>query len=105
MTRDYYKVLLVGQSGKGKTFSFRDMDPETTGFINIEDKPLPFKNNFKHHIRPTSTTDVLAAIKDYAKNETITCVCIDSFSAYMDLALAEAKKPRKVLIYIIIIMI
>lgn len=28
MTRDYYKVLLVGQSGRGKTFSFRNMNPE-----------------------------------------------------------------------------
>ena len=45
--RDYYKVLLVSQSGKGKTYSFRNMNPDTTGFVNVENKPLPFKNNFK----------------------------------------------------------
>ena len=49
--RDYYKVLLVGGSGKGKTFAFRNLDPKTTGFINVEDKPLPFKNEFVHHKR------------------------------------------------------
>lgn len=95
MKRDYYKVLLVGQSGKGKTYSFRNMNPETTGFINIENKPLPFKNNFKHHIRPVSTAEVLESIKEYAKNDEIKCICIDSLSAYMDLALAEAKKSKK----------
>lgn len=42
--RDYYKTLVVGASGRGKTYMFRDLDPNTTGFINVEDKPLPFKN-------------------------------------------------------------
>ena len=51
MTRDYYKVLLVGQSGRGKTFSFRNMNPDTTGFINVEDKPLPFKNKLLPNYR------------------------------------------------------
>jgi hypothetical protein len=95
MTRDYYKVLLVGQSGKGKTYSFRNCDPLTTGFINVENKPLPFKNNFKHHKKPNTTTEVLEAIKEYATNPEIKAICIDSFSAYMDMALAEAKKTQK----------
>lgn len=93
--RDYYKVLLVGQSGKGKTFSFRNMNSNTTGFINIENKPLPFKNKFKFHSRPSTTQEVLDTIKEYATNNDINCICIDSFSAYMDLALAEAKKTKK----------
>ena len=54
MTRDYYKVLLVSLSGKGKTYSSRNLNPETTGFINMENKPLPFKNTFKHQKRCTN---------------------------------------------------
>ena len=95
MTRDYYKVLLVGQPGKGKTMSFRNMNPETTGFINQEDKPLPFKNKFKHHARPKSITDTKAVLKKYADDPTITAICLDSLSAYMDMLLAECRTTKK----------
>lgn len=93
--KDYYKVLLVGNSGKGKTYSFRNMNPDTTGFINVENKPLPFKNAFKHHSRPTNYQQVLDTIKQYAENKDITAIVIDSFSAYMDLVLEEARRTKK----------
>ena len=95
MNRDYYKVLLVGQSGKGKTFSFRNMNPNTTGFINGEDKPLPFKNKFKYHSRPKTISDTKKALKEYADNKEIDCICIDSLSAYMDMLLAECRATKK----------
>jgi hypothetical protein len=95
MTRDYYKVLLVGQSGKGKTFSFRNMNPETVGFINVEDKPLPFKNKFKNHSRPKNTTEVKTALKKYADDTTVTAICLDSLSAYMDMLLSECRATKK----------
>ncbi len=95
MTRDYYKILLLGQSGKGKTYAFRNMDPETTGFINVEDKPLPFKNKFKYHNRPKTITDVKLALKQYADNKEINHICIDSLSAYMDMLLAECRATKK----------
>ena len=93
--RDYYKILLVGSSGKGKTYSARNMNPMTTGFINIENKPLPFKNNFKYHCRPNTHTEVLTSIVEYAKNPEITAIYIDSFSAYMEMVLNEARKTKK----------
>lgn len=95
MLRDYYKVLLVGPSGKGKTYSFRNMNPNTTGFINVENKPLPFKNQFKYHKRANSTQEVLDTIYEYAKNLEITAIVVDSFSAYMDLVLTEARQTKK----------
>jgi hypothetical protein len=39
--REAYKIAIVSSSGRGKTYSFRNLDPATTGFINIENKPLP----------------------------------------------------------------
>lgn len=93
--RDYYKVLLVGQSGNGKTYSFRDMNPDTTGFINVENKPLPFKNKFKYHKRISRYSEVLETMVEYAKNPEISSIVIDSFSAYGDLLLAEARKTKK----------
>lgn len=95
MIRDYYKVLLVGQSGKGKTMSFRNMDPETTGFINQEDKPLPFKNKFKHHSRPKNIAETKAVLKKYADDPSIKAICLDSLSAYMDMLLAECRATKK----------
>lgn len=95
MARDYYKILLVSQSGKGKTYSFRNMDPETTGFINVENKPLPFKNNFKFHGKPVASGGVFAALKAYSENPTINCIVIDSLSAVLDIFLAEAKATKK----------
>lgn len=93
--RDFYKVLLVGASGKGKTYSFRNMNPETTGFINVENKPLPFKNNFKYHKRINTYTEVYDTLIEYAKNPDVKVVVIDSLSAFMDLVLAEARKTKK----------
>lgn len=95
MIRDYYKVLLVGSPGKGKTYSFRNMDPSTTGFINVEDKPLPFKNKFKYHNRPKTVAETKIALKQYADNKEITSICIDSLSAYMDMLLAECRATKK----------
>lgn len=95
MERDYYKVLLVGSSGKGKTSSFRNMNPETTGFINIENKPLPFKNKFKYHSRPTTVNDTKTILKSYAENKDIDVIVIDSFSEYVELLLAECRNTKK----------
>lgn len=95
MARDYYKVLLVSLSGKGKTYSFRNMDKDKTGFINVENKPLPFKGNFKYHGKPIAQGGVFAALKAYSDNPEINCIVIDSLSAVLDMFLAEAKATKK----------
>lgn len=93
--RDYYKILLVSQSGKGKTYSFRNMNPETTGFINVENKPLPFKNKFKYHARPTSIGQVISTFKEYAENPEIKSIVFDSLSAYLDMVLLQARATKR----------
>ncbi len=95
VTRDYYKILLVGSSGKGKTYSFRNMHPHTTGFINVENKPLPFKNNFKYQTKINTYLEAFDTLAEYAKNPEIECIVFDSFSKYTDLVLAEARKTKK----------
>lgn len=95
MERDFYKILYVSQSGKGKTYSFRNMNPETTGFINVENKPLPFKNKFKFHSRPTTYQEAYTQLIEYAKNPAINCIVFDSFSAYVDLLLLDCRKTKK----------
>lgn len=91
----YYKVALVGASGKGKTYSLRDLDPETTGYINIEHKPLPFLNKFKHYVETTNFKEAYDTIIEYGKNPEITSIVVDSFSAYVDSLLAECRKTKR----------
>lgn len=71
------------------------MDPETTGFINVENKPLPFKNNFKYHTRVTELSQAQSALVEYYKNPEIKSVVFDSFSAYVDLLLAHCRASKK----------
>lgn len=95
MTRDYYKTLLVSQSGKGKTYSSRNLDPEKTGFINMENKPLPYKNKYKYHKRCTSYKEAYDALIEYAKNPEIEVIFFDSLSAYFDSLILFCRKNFK----------
>jgi len=94
-TRDNYQFAIVGPSGRGKTYSFRNMDPLTTGFINAENKPLPFKNNFKHYAKPGNWQDTYNTLIEFAKNDEITSVVLESFSAYVDSLLKTAREIKK----------
>ena len=93
--RDYYKILLVGSSGRGRTYSFRNMDREKTLFINVENKPLPFKGRFKHQVVPYNCAEVLKALVDGSKNPDIDCIVVDSFSAYVDMLMSEARATKR----------
>lgn len=90
-----YQFALVGTPGKGKTMSFRNMNPETTGFINAENKPLPFINKFKHYSAPNSWQEIYQKLIEYAKNDAIKCVVLDSLSAYMDSLLKTAYDTKR----------
>lgn len=90
-----YQIAIVGQSGKGKTMAFRNMNPDTCGFINMERKPLPFVNNFKHYSQPNNWQECYQTLIEYAKNKEITEVVLDSFSAYIDSLLKTARETKK----------
>lgn len=40
-------VLIIGESGTGKSTSMRNCDPDTTAIVNPVGKPLPFKGSGK----------------------------------------------------------
>jgi hypothetical protein len=95
MAKQNYQFAIVGMSGKGKTMSFRNMDPITTGFINIENKPLPFANKFKYYSTPKDWQETYQTLIEFAKNPEITQVVLDSFSAYVDSLLRTAREIKK----------
>ena len=92
--RDYYKTLIISASGQGKTFGFRNMDAVRTGFINAENKPLPFPKTFKHLARPKKWAGVNAAFDDYAANPEINVIVIDSISAVFEMWVDECRANR-----------
>lgn len=92
---DFGKVLVLAQSGYGKTYMFRNCDPETFGFINTERKPLPFKKVFKFHGKPISWNGFIQNLRDFADNPEIKTIGIDSQSMAFDLLYQECQKNFK----------
>jgi hypothetical protein len=95
MSKTPYQFLLIGMPGRGKTMALRNMNPETTGFINMESKPLPFINKFKHYSTPNNWQECYQKLIEYAKDSTIEVVILDSFSAYVDSLLKTARDTKK----------
>jgi hypothetical protein len=93
--RPPYQVMLVGMSGRGKTMAFRNMNRETCGFINMEGKPLPFENEFKYYSTPISWQECYQKLIEFAKNDEITEVVLDSFSAYLESLLKTARETKR----------
>jgi len=52
-------ILVLGNSGRGKTASLRNMDPESFLYINILSKDLPFKASWKKYDKETNTGTVI----------------------------------------------
>ena len=89
-----YKVLQVATSGSGKTWSNKKLG-KNAAMINVENKPLPYKDNFGVHYTPTTYSEAYKNLIEAAKNPEIEIIVFDSFSAYMELVLKEARATRK----------
>lgn len=49
-------VLIIGQSGTGKSSSIRTLNPKNTFILSVLDKPLPFKG-YKKYYKPLRSWD------------------------------------------------
>lgn len=58
-------VLILGESGTGKSASLRNFKPSDLKVINVANKPLPFKNKFES----ISTDDYKTIIKELKLNK------------------------------------
>lgn len=56
-------VLVMGESGSGKTFSIRNFKPDEVGIFSVEKGRLPFKGNFKVK-KNASYADIQAAVSN-----------------------------------------
>ena len=46
-------VLIIGESGSGKSHSIKGLPPEGTGIFSVEKGRLPFKGDYK--VKPRAT--------------------------------------------------
>lgn len=85
-------ILILGESGSGKTTSLRNFEPGAVGVISVINKPLPFKSSLKTYplnknakLKNTSRYTLLRAILKAAKTKTMVIddsqylICYDSF--------------------------
>ena len=67
-------VLILGESGTGKSASLRNFKPEDLKVINVANKPLPFKNK----IESVATDDYRTVVKELKLNKKKVAVIDDA---------------------------
>lgn len=67
-------VLIMGESGTGKSTSMRNFKPDEIGLINVQGKPLPFRGRFT-----SVTTKDFCEIEHTAIAAKINAIVIDDF--------------------------
>lgn len=84
-------ILIIGESGTGKSTSLRNLKPEETFLINVLDKPLPFRGYKKMYQSKEggnyATTDnaakIIKIIEAVSKREGVKSIVIDDFQYIM----------------------
>ena len=77
-------VLILGESGSGKTCSLRNFEPEEISVFNVASKPLPFRKKLPIKVAPDYNT-ILAGLskgtkKAYAIDDSQYLMCFESFA-------------------------
>lgn len=80
--RNFYgKIVICGPSGSGKSYLSKTADKQTTGYINMEAKPLPYRSEpFKFTGNPKNWAGFIQNLKDFGANKDIKNIIIDSQS-------------------------
>ena len=85
-------IMIEGPSGRGKSYSLRNLPKEYTLIMNHERKKLPFQgsNGFIEK-RPLNVTDTFKELDAAIASPQIRIVVIESLSAFLDMLLNEAR--------------
>ncbi|MBR9701132.1 AAA family ATPase, partial [Candidatus Woesearchaeota archaeon] len=67
MSKQAQKILILGRSGSGKSFSLHDLDPKKTGIINSDKQELSFGNPGYE----TVVIDAVSGAPDFQKSNMV----------------------------------
>jgi len=82
-------VLILGESGSGKSTSLRNFPPEKIGILNVAGKPLPFRNSLK-----TVNNADYKAINSVLRKNTLKAYAIDDSQYLMSFELFERSREK-----------
>lgn len=96
-------VLLIGDSGTGKSTSMRNLPLDKTIWLNTEKKSLPFKGQSKLHTNVIlkDPDEMIEGMNWIEEQDNVEYVVLDSFTMLMDMfymkhiANAPANKTQK----------
>ena len=57
-----FPVLIIGESGSGKTYSVKNFDPESVGIFAVEKSRLPFPNSQRFKVAKRATYKTIAEV-------------------------------------------
>lgn len=81
-------VLILGESGSGKSTSLRNFEPDEIGIFNVASKPLPFRKPLKKVDGATYATIAKSlskpALKAYAIDDSQFLMCFAAFDRAME---------------------
>ena len=66
------KVLIIGESGSGKSASLRNFDDKEVAIFNVSEKPLPFRKKL-----PVMKTSDMKTIAQAIKQNDLNCYVVD----------------------------
>ena len=84
-------VMILGESGTGKSASLRNFQPGEVAIINVAGKPLPFRTRLKTYISD-DYNQVTAAIRGYVGKGAKSIVIDDSQYLMADEFMRRAKE-------------
>lgn len=87
-------IFICGASGTGKSTSLRNLNPEKTIILNVEQKQLPFKGagKFKRQAMISSLDEFEKFFKDNISKKDVDVIVIESFTSLCELIMAKSRK-------------
>lgn len=61
-------IVIIGESGTGKTSSLRNFKPDEISYVNVAGKPLPFRGKFEESIHSEDYTEIKKFIEGTKKD-------------------------------------
>lgn len=87
-------IFICGASGTGKSTALRNLNPERTIILNVEQKQLPFKaaSKFKRQAMVATLESFNKFFNENINKEDVDVLVIESFTSLCELIMLKAKK-------------